>query len=99
MISESTISEATEFLNTIKKPSWVEINSESQDGGEFVLFSVKTNSSDYSIQESFRSRIVAGIGALIPPKPTGDYSWMVVFVNGEDVCESVMGNLEIDHDD
>lgn len=90
-ISESTVLEVESLLiRRAAEYGWTCVRTEVQDDDEFLMVQVELGR-DTAV-ERMNGRIYAYdvLDAHIPPKDDGTYSWMVVFLSGSDVVDSVM---------
>lgn len=90
-IPESTINEVESLLvRRASECGWVSVRTELQDDSEFLLVQVEVG--DENAMERAEGRFYAYevLDSRIPPKQDGTYSWMVVFLSGGTVVDSVM---------
>jgi hypothetical protein len=90
-IPESTVTEVESLLiRRAAEYGWTCVRTEVQDESEFLLVQVEVGSD--SVVERMNGRIYAYdvLDARVPPKGDGTYSWMVVFLSGGEVLDSVM---------
>ena len=89
-ISEATVNEVVGLLEGRGVKGWRSIHWELQDDSEFLLVTIQLAEKPLERNAPERWYAYDVMDKRIPAKPDGDYSWMIVFVHDEDVCDSLM---------
>jgi hypothetical protein len=84
-----TIEDILRLLQGRGAKTWGDITWEYQEDCEFVLFVIRLKA--IPLQRNAPDRMYAYnlLNDRIPPRPSGEYSWMVVFKHREAVCDSL----------
>lgn len=92
-IDQATVDQVVASLQSIAASSWTSIRWELQDGAEFLLVRIELVQRSPDRTAPQRTQAFNLLSKRIPPKPNGEYSWMIVFTHGGEVVDSLMAGV------
>jgi hypothetical protein len=88
-IPVDTVEDILRLLRHRGSQTWGEIAWEYQEDSEFVLFVIQLRAIPLQRNAPDRTYAYNLLNSRIPPRPNGEYSWMVVFKHDKTVCDSL----------
>lgn len=100
-IPNNVIEEAISWVQATVAGTPIAVQGEVQDDWEFILISAilppeSAEAKDLTLLLPYKEIILCKLETLIPPKPDGSYSWMVLFTINGKVVDVVMTGVPLE---